>query len=131
MAQILLTSDTLSLHFTRGEKIAGLLRDTEVRRTDVVEAGVVAEGLSAARGLRAPGLALPGLCKIGTWRRHGRRTLVDVRRDEPALHVRLRAGCRWDEILVGSGEAAALAAALSPGAPDGAATPDPGSRAGA
>jgi hypothetical protein len=50
--------------------------------------------------------------KIGTWRGAGRRTLVSVRRGQPALRVRLD-GQRWDELLVGTDDAAAVAASLT------------------
>jgi hypothetical protein len=67
------------------------------------------------RGLRAPGLALPGVRKIGTWRRPGERTLVAVRKGQPAVRVRLE-GARYDVLLLGADDAVALADALSPAA---------------
>jgi hypothetical protein len=67
--------------------------------------------VAATQGLRAPGLGLPGLRKIGTWRGAGRRTLVSVRRGQPAVRVTLE-GRRWDELLVGTDDAAAVAASL-------------------
>jgi hypothetical protein len=73
---------------------------------------VVPDAVSATRGLRAPGLALPGVRKVGTWRRPGEKMLVCVRRGEPAVRVRLE-GQRWDTLLIGTDDAAALAAELS------------------
>ena len=113
MATLQLTSTTLAVHLTLGERIAGLLRDVEVPLTAVRGAEVVAEPLTGIRGLRAPGLALPGVRKVGTWRRPGERTLVCVRRGQPAVRVRLE-GQRYDTLLVGADDAAELAAALSP-----------------
>lgn len=72
---------------------------------------VVPDGLAAVRGVRAPGLALPGRRKLGTWRGRGATRLVDVRAGEPALRVRL-SGHRYDELLLSTSEAGALAAAL-------------------
>jgi len=80
MATLQARPPVLSLRLTRGEKIAGLLRDVEVPLSAVRDVEVVPSGLSATTGLRAPGLGLPGLRKIGTWRRAGRRSLVSVRR---------------------------------------------------
>jgi hypothetical protein len=112
MATLQLTDSTLTVRLTLVEKIAGLLRDVEVPRTAVRAVDVVSEPLTAMRGLRAPGLALPGVRKIGTWRGHGERTFVCVRRDQPALRVRLD-GQRYSTLLIGADDAAALADALS------------------
>jgi hypothetical protein len=119
MATLQLSPGLLTLRLTRGEKIAGLLRDLEVPLSAVRAVEVVDEPLRGMTGLRAPGLALPGLRKIGTWRSRGGRTLVCVRKDQPAVRVRLE-GARFDVLLVGTDDAAAVAvaitAALSPAA---------------
>jgi hypothetical protein len=112
MALLQLRPPVLSVRLTRAEKILGLLRDVEVPLAAVHEVEVVTDALSAPRGLRAPGLGLPGVRKIGTWRGGGRKTLVSVRRGQPAVRVRL-AGQRWDELLVGADDAPAIAAALT------------------
>jgi hypothetical protein len=112
MAAVQLTPTTVTVHFTTAEKIAGLLRDVELPRAAVRGAEVVPEPLTAMRGLRAPGLALPGRRKVGTWRRPGERTLVCVRRGQPAVRVRLE-GARYDALLLGADDAAALADALA------------------
>jgi hypothetical protein len=111
MATVHLTDSTLTVRLTRWEKIAGLLRDVEVPRSAIRSADVVVDPVGAMRGLRAPGLGLPGVRKIGTWRRPGERTLVSVRRGQPALRIRLD-GARHDTLLVGTDDAAALAAQL-------------------
>jgi hypothetical protein len=113
MATLQLTPSTLAVRLTPGERIAGLLRDVEVPLAAVRSAEVVTEPLTDLRGLRAPGLALPGIRKVGTWRRPGERTLVCVRRGQPAVRVRLE-GQRYDTLLVGTEDAAAIVAALSP-----------------
>jgi hypothetical protein len=112
MPTVQLTPTTLTVRFTPGEKIAGLLRDVELPRSAVRGAEVVLDPMTAMRGLRAPGLALPGVRKVGTWRRPGERTLVCVRRGQPAVRVRLEGG-RYDTLLLGSDDAAALAAGLA------------------
>ena len=112
MATVQLTPTTLTVRFTPGEKIAGLLRDVELPRSAVRGAEVVPDPMTGMRGLRAPGLALPGVRKVGTWRRPGERTLVCVRRGQPAVRVRLE-GERYDTLLLGSVDAAALAAGLA------------------
>jgi hypothetical protein len=114
MASLQRTADNLRLSFTRTEKIAGLVRDVEIPLAAVTSAEVVHDPLTALRGLRAPGLALPGVRKVGTWRRSGGRTLVSVRRDQPAVHLTLHEQ-RWTDLLVGADDAARLAGELSPG----------------
>jgi hypothetical protein len=112
MATLQPTPPTLSLRLTRGEKIAGLLRDLEVPLSAVRGVELVPDPLRAVRGLRAPGLALPGLRKVGTWRRPGERTLVCVRRGQPAVRIALD-GQRYDALLVGADDAEALTAELT------------------
>jgi hypothetical protein len=113
MATVQLTPTTVTVHFTRAEKVWGLLRDVELPRTAVRHVDVVQDSVSAPRGLRAPGLAWPGRRKIGTWRRRGEKSLVSVRRGQPAVLLRLE-GAPYDTVLVGSDDAAALAEALTP-----------------
>jgi hypothetical protein len=112
MATVQLTSTTLSVHLTRGEKIGGLLRDLEIPVTAVRSVEVVDQPIAELHGLRAPGFALPGRRKIGTWRRRGERTFVSIRNDQPAIRVHL-SGQRFNTLLVGADDAARLAAALS------------------
>ncbi|WP_456919905.1 hypothetical protein [Geodermatophilus sp. SYSU D00708] len=114
MATVTTTPQTLRITLTTAEKVLGLLGDLEVPRASVTSAEVVPDGLAGARGLRAPGLGLPGVRKIGTWRAREEKSLVSVRRGQPAVRVRL-AGQRYDALLVGADDAAALAADLAPG----------------
>jgi hypothetical protein len=114
MATVTTTPQTLTLTLTRGEKILGLLRDLDVPRSAVEAVDVVPDGLTAVRGIRAPGLGLPGVRAIGTWRRRGEKSLVSVRRGQPAVRVRLT-GQRFDTLLVGADDAATLADALTAG----------------
>ena len=111
MAELALTPTTLTVRLTRGEKIAGLLRDTEVPLTAVRQVEVVNDPLTAVRGMRAPGMALPGIRKVGTWRRAGERALVSVQKGQPAVRIRLT-GQRIDELLIGADDADARAAEL-------------------
>jgi hypothetical protein len=72
---------------------------------------VVPDALAAVRGLRAPGLGLPSR-RIGTWRRRGEKTFVSVRRGQAGLRLAL-AGQRFDTVLVGLPDPAAVAAELT------------------
>ncbi|WP_104526003.1 hypothetical protein, partial [Blastococcus atacamensis] len=96
MPRTLRSPATLRVHLGPGEKLAGLLfRDVEVPLDSIREVEVLPDGLRAPRGIRTPGLALPGRRRIGTWRRSGQRTMVSVRRGQPAVRVRLD-GQRFD-----------------------------------
>jgi hypothetical protein len=112
MARVDVDASALHVRFTRGEKIAGLLRDLSVQLDSIDDVSVEVDGLVAAAGIRAPGLAIPGRRKIGTWRARGRRMAVCVRRGEPALRARLR-GHRYTELLIGTPEAQRVVVALA------------------
>lgn len=114
MATVPTTPQILRISLTRAEKALGLLRDLQVPRSAVTAVEVVPDGLAATRGVRAPGLGLPGRRKIGTWRGRGEKTLVTVQRGQPAVRVRLT-GQRFDTLLVGTDDAAALAGTLTAG----------------
>jgi hypothetical protein len=111
MTTIALSSDTLSVRLTRWEKVAGLLRDTDVPLAAVRAVDVVPDGVDAARGLRAPGLGLPGIRLVGTWRGRGHRALVAVHGRRPAVRIRLE-GERWSELLLGVEDAEGTAEAV-------------------
>ena len=104
MATVTLSEDTLGVRFTSVEKLSGLVRDLDVPVASVIDARVENDGLSAARGIRAPGLGIPGVRKVGTWRGRAGRSLVSVRRGQPALSVRL-SGQRYGTILIGLDDA--------------------------
>lgn len=112
MSQIAVSAHTVSVRFRPWEMLAGLVTNTDIPRDAIVSADWVANGLDAVRGMRAPGLGLPGTLLIGTWRRLGTKTLVAVRRGEPALVLRLK-GQRYDTIIVSTPDAEALATELN------------------
>ena len=104
MATITSTPTSLSVTFSRFEKVAGLLRDISVPVASIASVTLEPDGIKAARGVRAPGLGVPGRRKIGTWRqrRDGRsiRTAVSVRAGQPAVRIELH-GTSWDHLLIG------------------------------
>ena len=113
MTTINLSGDRLQVRFRLLEKVAGLLRDLDVSRSSIASVVVEPDGIAAARGLRAPGLAIPGVRKVGTWRGRHRKTMVSVRRGQPAVRITLT-GEKYDELLLGVDDAAAWADRLSP-----------------
>lgn len=112
MATVHLHGDTLEVRFTPAEKISGLLlRDVRIPTSAVRAVELVPDGLAATRGIRAPGLAIPGVRKIGTWRRRGGKSIVTVRRHQPAVRIDL-AGQRYESLLIGLDRPEELAAEL-------------------
>jgi len=111
MATMILNARSLSVEFTRAERIAGLLGDIQVPLSAISSATLESDPLTAAGGLRAPGLAIPGRRKIGTWRGRGRRAAVSVRAGVPAVRLRLH-GAKFDELLISSASAGAVVGSL-------------------
>ncbi len=112
MSTISVAPDALQIRFTLLEKIGGLVRDIEVPLASILAVEVVEDGLAAAKGIRAPGLGIPGVRKLGTWRGRGSKTLVSVRRGQPALLLEV-SGARFDTLLIGSDRAEEYAAATA------------------
>jgi hypothetical protein len=113
MTTISVLDDQLSIRFSRTEKVLGLVRDQSFPLASVTSARVEQVGLHAVRGVRAPGLGLPGRWLVGTWRGRGR-TLVSVRRGEPAVVVELT-GQRFDRLVLGTHQAAGVVERMGAG----------------
>jgi hypothetical protein len=106
------THTGLEVRFTSTEKVLGLVRDTDVPFSAIRDVSVVPDGLDAPTGLRAPGYSWPRSRKLGTWRGRGVKSLVDVRRGQPALCVEL-VGHRYDRLVVGAEDAERLASEIA------------------
>ncbi|WP_422741723.1 hypothetical protein ACN27B_25480 [Micromonospora sp. WMMD754] len=111
MATVHLTADRIHVRLTAAEKVWALRGDLSFPRSAVRTATVVPDGLHATRGLRAPGLGVPGLRKVGTWRGAAGRQFVSVRTGQPAVRITLT-DQRYDALLIGADDAAALAEAV-------------------
>ncbi len=112
MTTFTITKERVSLHFSWTEKVSGLLGDVDISPGQIRSVTAVDDGLAAAKGLRAPGLGLPGYRKIGTWRGRGTKSLVAVRRGEPALVVEL-SDAPFDRLLISDPRARQYADRLS------------------
>ena len=100
MATINTHDGTLSIRFSRFEKIFGLVRDLDLPLSSVSDVSSEPSGLAAVRGLRAPGLGMPGVRAVGTWRGRGHKSLVSVSRGQGAVSAAV-SGSRYDRILIG------------------------------
>lgn len=112
MSTISISDTDVTISFTTGEKVGGLVRDQRFPLSSITSAEVVAPAVGAPKGLRAPGLALPGLRKVGTWRGRGRRELVSVRKGEPAVRFELE-GQRYTAVLIGAEDAEGIVEQLN------------------
>lgn len=110
MSRLAIVEQRVTLHFSPAEKVLGILRDLDVPLVRVVSVELLRHPWRAVRGWRT-GLGLPRVWLLGTWRWRGHRQLVDLRRGQPALRLRL-AGSRYDEVLVSSPQAEDLLAQL-------------------
>jgi len=105
MSRLAIAEQSLTLHFSRPEKVLGILRDLDMPLDRVVSAEPLRESWwRVVRGWRL-GFSLPRVRLLGTWRWRGHRQLVDLRRGQPALRLTLREGSPHDEVLVSSPQA--------------------------
>jgi len=98
MIDVDLAEDRLRLHFTAAETVVGLVHDLDEPLSAVSSATMLRDPWHEVHGWRI-GLGLPGVWLLGTWWRPGSRQLVAMRRDQPALRIRLRES-HYDELLV-------------------------------
>jgi pimeloyl-ACP methyl ester carboxylesterase len=113
MGTIRLDRTTVTVELTTWEHVLALGGDVTVPRGAITSVSVVTDALAAAAELRPLGRGLPGIRQAGTWRMRRPRTLVSVRRGQPAVHLGLRPSSGWNSLLLGSDDASAIAAQLT------------------
>jgi hypothetical protein len=109
MATVTVDADRFRVTFPRVEKILGVVGDLDVPLSSVTSATEV-RSWREVKGWRV-GLGLPGVWLLGTFRWQGRKQLVALRRNRPAVHVVLQ-GERYDEVLVETPDPAAILSRL-------------------
>ncbi|MEQ8718308.1 MAG: hypothetical protein RIE08_11930 [Acidimicrobiales bacterium] len=87
MASITVDDDVIRIELTRFEKIMGILGDQEIPLSAVTAVSVEHDSRGALRGMRLPGTAVPGRTWLGTWRGRGHKTMVRIRKGEPAVSI--------------------------------------------
>jgi len=110
MAWLEIVDHRLLVRFSRTERVLGLVHDLDLPLSAVTAVRPLRSWAEVA-GLRV-GLGLWGVWLVGTWRSRGRRQLVALRRDRPALHIWLH-GVKYDELLVSTPEAELLRECLT------------------
>ncbi len=108
MSNLLIQNETVTIHLTPGEKVAGLHGDLEFPISAVTAVEVVPDALAAVHGLRAPGMSLPGVRKVGTWRTGDGPEFVVASRGQSGVRLHLQ-GEKLRSVLVGDDDAAGLA----------------------
>jgi hypothetical protein len=98
MIDVDLTDDRLRIHFTTTETVVGLVHDLDEPLDAVSSVTRLRDPWREVHGWRT-GLGLRRVWMLGTWWRPGHRQLVALRRDRPAVRIRLREG-HYDELLV-------------------------------
>ena len=112
MSAVRVDGDVVRVELTRAEKVAGFVRDQEIPLASVHAVDVIGDPMAAPAGIRAPGLEIPGRRTVGTWRAHGRREFVCIRRGEPAVELIVH-GERYDRYLLGTPDAHAIATRIA------------------
>jgi len=102
--------DRLRLHFTATEIVAGLVHDLDEPLSAVSSVARLRDPWHEVHGWRT-GLGWRGVWMLGTRWRPGCRQLVALRRDRPALRIRLR-DRHYDELLVATPHPDVVLAAL-------------------
>ncbi|MEU1843577.1 hypothetical protein [Micromonospora sediminicola] len=118
MATVMLTGEVIDVRFTGWERVWTGRERFVLPVGAVRHAAPVGEPVRLARGARR-GFVVSGLAKIGVWGLFGGpRQLVAARRGEPGLHLvldRAAAGGEFDEVVLSTPDAPALAAAIERG----------------
>lgn len=99
MAHIDLDGDEVVVTLTLAQRLGALSPGLRAPRQAVTAVDDVDDPLHSTQGVRWPGLHLPRRRKLGTWRRRGRRELVDARAGQPGLRLHLD-GAHDDSVLV-------------------------------
>ncbi|WP_422744798.1 hypothetical protein ACN27B_11080 [Micromonospora sp. WMMD754] len=118
MATVMLTGEVIDVRFTGWERVWTGRERFVLPVGAVRHVAPVGEPVRLARGARR-GFVVSGLAKIGVWGLFGGpRQLVAARRGEPGLHLvldRAAAGGEFDEVVLSTPDAPALAAAIARG----------------
>jgi hypothetical protein len=110
MASVSVTSTNLTVTLTRFERVFGLLPNLSIPLTNV--RGVAHnDAILSDIGMRAPGLAWPRKALIGTFRKWKFKDFV-VWRSEPHFVVIDVTGEKWNRIVIGVTDPAAVVAAI-------------------
>jgi hypothetical protein len=98
MIDVDLDDERLRVRFTSTEALLGGLRDVDVPTGAVASVEPLPDPWCAVHGKRS-GVGVRGISLLGCWHGPECRQLVALRRDLPAVRIRLH-GCEHDELLL-------------------------------
>jgi hypothetical protein len=111
MAAVTVTSTDVNITLTRFEQVFGLLPNLSIPLAHV-RSVTHNDAILSDIGMRAPGLAWPRKALIGTFRKWKFKDFV-VWRSEPHFVVIDVTGEKWDRIVIGVNDPAAIVGAIS------------------
>jgi hypothetical protein len=111
MASVSVTSTDFTITLTRFEQVFGLLPNLSIPLAHI-RGATHNDAILSDIGMRAPGLAWPGKALIGTFRKWKFKDFV-VWRSEPHFVVIDVTGGKWDRIIIGVNDPAAIVDAVS------------------
>ncbi|TFC05335.1 hypothetical protein [Cryobacterium mannosilyticum] len=90
MASLRVHPDRLEIHLTKAEKTLSLRRDDlVVQRENIRSVTITDDPWIWIRGIKAPGLELPLVLAVGTWKFHGGKDFLAIKRKRQAVVIDL------------------------------------------
>jgi hypothetical protein len=90
MASLSVHSDRLEIHLTRAERTLALRRDSIVVQRENIRSVIITEDPWIwLRGIRSPGSMIPLVLAAGTWKFHGGKDFVSIKRHRLAVVIDL------------------------------------------
>ncbi|WP_244255855.1 hypothetical protein [Rathayibacter sp. VKM Ac-2760] len=115
MPVVTVLPDRLELRLTRAERVLALHRgDVVVERSSIRSATVTEDPWIWVRGIRAPGTAVPLTIAAGTWKFHGGKDFLLIKRTAAAVVIDL-VDEEYSRLIVSTKHAPELIAALQLG----------------
>lgn len=112
MASLSVHSDRLEIHLTRAERTLALRRDDIVVARENIRGVIITEDPWIwLRGIRSPGTLIPLVVAAGTWKFHGGKDFVAIKRRRPAVVIDL-ADEEFSRVILTSQHAPNLIASL-------------------
>ena len=90
MASLRVHPDRLEIHLTKAEKTLALRReDIVVLREHIRSVAITDDPWIWIRGIRSPGVGLPLVVAVGTWKFHGGKDFLAIKRMRQAVVIDL------------------------------------------
>ncbi|TFD32306.1 hypothetical protein [Cryobacterium cryoconiti] len=90
MASLRVHPDRLEIHLTKAEKALALRRDDlVVPRDHIRSVAITDDPWIWIRGIRSPGVGLPHVVAVGTWKFHGGKDFLAIKRKRQAVVIDL------------------------------------------